>query len=262
MDRKQKPKEPVKYIAMACRVTSYTDFLQKVQKQNISVASLKHQQSKQSSTPSNGIKTVRQMTRCTTESGYVDPRSDHLISKDSSTHTFVSGAFVSVQRDPEWEHPQHNKENTYTQPKSCSRNKSRSKHNTSYDTQLLEPPSKKKMAEAANFLLNELKLIVQSITKFNRQRITYLDYLEVLREFNMIQNNYEPSKEDTVFQLWEVLTAGRENYTCLVNLAIVLLAVMRVAMKAGSVKEFFSSICYSLDEPKTLSHYSKRAVAK
>jgi hypothetical protein len=98
------------------------------------------------------------------------------VSKESNTQTFVSGAFVSVHNDLDWEQPQNNKENTYTQPKSCSRNKSRHKHNTSIETHI-ELPSKKKTAEAANFLLNELKLIVQSITKFNRQRITYLDYL-------------------------------------------------------------------------------------
>ena len=74
----------------------------------------------------------------------------------------------------------------------------------------------------------------------------------------MIQNNYEPSKEDAVFKLWEVLTAGRDNYTCLINLAIALLAVMRVGIKISTVKEFFSGICFSLDDARSLAHHNTK----
>lgn len=33
-------------------------------------------------------------------------------------------------------------------------------------------------------------MIVTELTKFNRERVTYMDFLEVLRELNMIQSNF------------------------------------------------------------------------
>lgn len=53
----------------------------------------------------------------------------------------------------------------------------------------------------------------------------------------MIQNSYEPCKDDIVFKLWETLIAGnKENTTCLINLSIVILAVMNTAVKIKTVK--------------------------
>lgn len=35
-----------------------------------------------------------------------------------------------------------------------------------------------------------------------------MDFLEILRELNMIQPNYEPIKDDNVSQLWSILISG------------------------------------------------------
>jgi hypothetical protein len=76
----------------------------------------------------------------------------------------------------------------------------------------------------AHFLLSEIKM----------------DFLEVLRELNMIQSNFEPQRNDVVSKLWAIVTAGsKENTTCLINFAIIILAVMKISLRIKSVKEFF-----------------------
>jgi hypothetical protein len=92
----------------------------------------------------------------------------------------------------------------------------------------------------AHFLLSEIKMIIEELTKFNRERITYMDFLEVLRELNMIQSNFEPQRNDVVSKLWAIVTAGsKENTTCLINFAIIILAVMKISLRIKIVKEFF-----------------------
>lgn len=89
-----------------------------------------------------------------------------------------------------------------------------------------------------------------------------MDFLEILRELNMIQPNYEPMKDDYVSQLWHILISGaKENTTCLINFSIIILAVMKIMVRIKSVKDFFADVCYSLDTIRTMGgNTSKRMI--
>jgi hypothetical protein len=79
----------------------------------------------------------------------------------------------------------------------------------------------------------------------------------------MIQNSYEPSKDDIVFKLWELLVAGnKENTTCLINLSIIILAVMNTSVKIRTVKEFFCEVCYAVDGIKSTNACVKRTQSR
>jgi hypothetical protein len=86
----------------------------------------------------------------------------------------------------------NDKENTFVQSRSCSRKKdgSRYQYNRSCESKISESVISKNEEGIAHFLLSEIQMIVRSLTKFNRERITYMDFLEILRELNMIQSNF------------------------------------------------------------------------
>jgi len=78
----------------------------------------------------------------------------------------------------------------------------------------------------------------------------------------MIQSNFEPQKDDAVSRLWAIVTAGsKENTTCLINLSIVVLAVMRIGVRVRSVKEFFEDLAYSLDSLRPAVANFRRTIA-
>lgn len=114
----------------------------------------------------------------------------------------------------------------------------------------------------AHYLLSEIRMIVRELTKFNRERITYMDFLEMLRELNMIQSNYEPQRNDVVSRLWAIVTAGsKENTTCLINLSIMVLAVMKISVRVSSVQRFFENVAYSLDSLRPTAANFRKAAA-
>lgn len=89
-----------------------------------------------------------------------------------------------------------------------------------------------------------------------------MDFLEILRELNMIQSNFEPQKDDVVSRLWAIVTAGsKENTTCLINLSIIVLAVMKIGVRVRSVKDFFENLAYSLDSLRPTAANFRKTVA-
>lgn len=109
---------------------------------------------------------------------------------------------------------------------------------------LVEPPREKNSdEEMAHFLLNEILLIVGGLNRFNREKITFLEFLEILRELNMIPPSYEPCNHDQVYELWALLCQGNKDLSaCLINYAILLLAVMDIKGQPAAIKRFFESV--------------------
>lgn len=106
----------------------------------------------------------------------------------------------------------------------------------------------------AHYLLNEILLIVNNLNRFNRERITFLEFLEILRELNMIPPSYEPSNDDEVYDLWAMLCQGnRDLSACLVNYAILLLAVVNIKGQPSAIKRFFESVPYLESSRVTMS---------
>jgi|JI6StandDraft_1071083.scaffolds.fasta_scaffold40829_2 hypothetical protein len=61
----------------------------------------------------------------------------------------------------------------------------------------------------------------------------------------MIAPSYEPCNNDQVYDMWAMLCQGnRDLSACLVNYAILLLAVMDIKGQPAAVKRFFESVPY------------------
>lgn len=112
----------------------------------------------------------------------------------------------------------------------------------------------------AHYLLNEIMLVISNLNRFNRERITFLEYMEILRELNMISPSYEPIHDDEVYDFWALLCQGsKEHSVCLVNYAILLLAVMNIKGQPSAVKRFFESIPF-VENGKSMQFAKRKPV--
>ena len=86
------------------------------------------------------------------------------------------------------------------------------------------------------YYMNEVLLVLSELTRVDWMKITYLDYLELMRMLNLIQNNYEPSKGDHVHRFWSII-AGKDSTINVVNFGVLFLAAMNIFSKASTVKD-------------------------
>lgn len=75
----------------------------------------------------------------------------------------------------------------------------------------------------------------------------------------MIPPSYEPSNDDEVYELWAMLCQGnRDLSACLVNFAMLLLAVVNIKGQPSAIKRFFESVPYMESSRVTMGPSTRR----